>query len=185
MLNEYNEKNDFNDHSSHMDRMDEVLKNMNIPKKSIVLDVGGGQGMHACFLAQKYAKCYCLDILDYQTLYNGEYYRLFKEKCERNNINYNNEQLRFIENDAMDLLFKDSYFDFVTSFNAFEHIPNPLKALEEMIRVTKKGGVIYNHPKLGKTTVMQYISLGKKLDTAKVIIKTKEGKSAMIEIPYK
>jgi len=52
------------------------------------------------------------------------------------------ERLRFIQNDAMDMQFRNNYFDFVTSFNALEHIPDPLKALEEMIRVTKPGGTI-------------------------------------------
>jgi len=39
--------------------------------------------------------------------------------------------------------FKDESFDFVFSFNAFEHFNDPERALKEAIRVTKKGGGIY------------------------------------------
>lgn len=143
MNQEYSEIEDYKEHKQHIDDMYNTLGSTVIPSKSRVLDVGGGQGMHACFLAQQYSLCYCLDIIDYQSLYGGEYYRLFKEKCERNSVIFNNEQLRFIESDAMDILFRDEYFDFVTSFNALEHIPDPLIALEEMVRVTSKGGIIY------------------------------------------
>ena len=143
MNTEYSEADDFREHKLHIDDMYATLGSINIPKEARVLDVGGGQGMHACFLARSYALCYCLDIIDYQSLYNGEFYRLFKEKCARNSVVYNNQQLKFIENDAMTLLFRDGYFDFVTSFNALEHIPDPLKALDEMVRVTNKGGIIY------------------------------------------
>lgn len=143
MNQEYSESDDFEEHKQHIDDMYNTLGSIVIPSESRALDVGGGQGMHACFLAQHYALCYCLDIIDYQSLYNGEYYRLFKEKCERNSVVYNNQQLRFIESDAMNMLFRDEYFDFVTSFNALEHIPDPLRALEEMVRVTSKGGIIF------------------------------------------
>jgi SAM-dependent methyltransferase len=45
--------------------------------------------------------------------------------------------------DAMKLPYRDDYFDLVVSVNAFEHIPNPIVALHEALRVTKGGGVIY------------------------------------------
>lgn len=143
MSQEYSEPEDFKEHKQNIDTMYEVLGAIEIPKNSRVLDVGGGQGMHACFLAQYYELCYCLDIIDYQSLYDGEYYRLFKEKCERNSVYYSHRQLRFIEGDAMEILFRDNYFDLISSFNAMEHIPDPLQALEEMVRVTKVGGIIY------------------------------------------
>jgi len=46
--------------------------------------------------------------------------------------------------DATDLYFaKDNEFDFVCSSHVLEHLTNPIKALEEWIRVVKKGGSIY------------------------------------------
>jgi len=34
-------------------------------------------------------------------------------------------------------------FDFITSFNAFEHFSNPARVMDELIRVTKVGGLMY------------------------------------------
>ena len=140
---EYSESEDFQEHRQHIEDMYRTLDTVAIPTEARVLDVGGGQGMHACFLAERYSLCYCLDILDYPSLYDGQYFKLFREKCVRNGVVFSERQLRFIECDAMNMLFRDEYFDFVTSFNALEHIPDPLKALEEMVRVTRPGGHLY------------------------------------------
>ncbi len=37
----------------------------------------------------------------------------------------------------------DSKYDFVISSNCLEHVANPLKAIEEWIRVVKKGGLLF------------------------------------------
>jgi len=42
--------------------------------------------------------------------------------------------------DALALGFSDESFDFVFSYHALEHISDPVKALQEMRRVLKKGG---------------------------------------------
>lgn len=39
----------------------------------------------------------------------------------------------------------DNTFDFVVSFNAFEHFPDPLRAMEEVLRVTRSGGLMHFH----------------------------------------
>ncbi len=44
---------------------------------------------------------------------------------------------------ADSLPFDSESFDYVTSMNAFHHFPDQRKALEEMVRVLKKGGSIY------------------------------------------
>jgi ubiquinone/menaquinone biosynthesis C-methylase UbiE len=48
-----------------------------------------------------------------------------------------------LEMNAMELGFADESFDFVFSYDAFEHIPNPGRALAEAVRVVRKGGYIY------------------------------------------
>lgn len=143
MNSEYSESDDFQEHRQNIEDMYRTLNSVEIPKEARVLDVGGGQGMHACFLAERFSLCYCLDILDYPSLYDGQYFKLFREKCVRNGVAFSERQLRFIECDAMNMLFRDEYFDFVTSFNALEHIPDPLRALQEMVRVTRPGGHLY------------------------------------------
>jgi ubiquinone/menaquinone biosynthesis C-methylase UbiE len=51
--------------------------------------------------------------------------------------------VELVEMNAMELGFADDSFDFAFSYDAFEHIPNPGRALDEAIRVVKKGGYIY------------------------------------------
>ncbi|MEK8015533.1 MAG: class I SAM-dependent methyltransferase [Candidatus Parabeggiatoa sp.] len=53
------------------------------------------------------------------------------------------EGVKLLEMDATKLQFEDESFDFIFSFNAFEHINDPEAALREMIRVCKSGGYIY------------------------------------------
>jgi len=48
--------------------------------------------------------------------------------------------------DSVDYPFENDTFDFVFTKTVFEHIPNIDHALEEMIRVTKKGGIIFFMP---------------------------------------
>jgi ubiquinone/menaquinone biosynthesis C-methylase UbiE len=48
-----------------------------------------------------------------------------------------------LEMNAMELGFPNESFDFVFSYDAFEHIPNPGRALAEAVRVVRKGGYIY------------------------------------------
>jgi ubiquinone/menaquinone biosynthesis C-methylase UbiE len=41
------------------------------------------------------------------------------------------------------LPFMDDFFDLVTSFQVMEHVQNPGEVIKEMVRVTKKNGIIY------------------------------------------
>jgi SAM-dependent methyltransferase len=52
--------------------------------------------------------------------------------------------LPFVQADCCDVLpIPDDAFDFVISFNAFEHFPDPRRALDELLRVTRAGGLMY------------------------------------------
>jgi SAM-dependent methyltransferase len=53
------------------------------------------------------------------------------------------EGVSLLQMDASDLQFEDERFDFVFSFDAFEHFASPEDALREAIRVVRKGGYIY------------------------------------------
>lgn len=50
---------------------------------------------------------------------------------------------RFAQMDVANLGFADNRFDFVFSYNSFEHFPDPERALHEAWRVTRPGGYIY------------------------------------------
>lgn len=49
---------------------------------------------------------------------------------------------RLIEASAMDLPFPSESFDIVATFQCIEHVPSPRRALDEMVRVCKPGGVV-------------------------------------------
>ena len=47
--------------------------------------------------------------------------------------------------DATRMTFPDNTFDFVYSFNTFEHLPEPRPVLRDLRRVVKPGGVVFTH----------------------------------------
>jgi SAM-dependent methyltransferase len=141
----YVEKDDFAHHRQELDTLFAVFDSHQIQFDTdmVVLDVGAGQGMHAGFLAQRFKKVYCTDIIEYNTLYNGDFIRLLHEKFLRNDLGVSMNRLCFIESCATDLIFRNDYFDLVISINTFEHFASPREALMEMVRVTKPGGHLY------------------------------------------
>lgn len=107
------------------------------------LEVGGSGGVLAGLFAAEHGPTICTDILDWELAYGGEAMKLLREKFERNGHRLPLDRLRYIPADAQDLMFRDCWFDVVFSLNAFEHIPDPVQALREAIRVTRPGGMIY------------------------------------------
>jgi SAM-dependent methyltransferase len=56
---------------------------------------------------------------------------------------YNNKKGKIIINDAVNIsLVKNESYDFVFSSHSLEHIANPLKAINEWLRIVKNGGHI-------------------------------------------
>jgi SAM-dependent methyltransferase len=54
---------------------------------------------------------------------------------------YNNKKGKVIINDAVDIsLVKNEHYDFVFSSHSLEHIANPLKAINEWLRIIKNDG---------------------------------------------
>lgn len=107
------------------------------------LEIGGAGGILAGLLSREVNHIIVSDVVDSQTLYKGEFPSLLKAKFQRNSTDFEFKKIEFHVADAMDLPYKDNYFDLVVSQNAFEHIPDPSVALKEAMRVTKKGGLIY------------------------------------------
>jgi len=141
----YDEKSDFLHHEKEINNLLWILKEAGITLKPDIeiLDIGGGQGMHAGLLTRYAQKVYCADVLEYGALYNGEFIKLLKEKYQRNGYDLSLEKIEFNQTNALELLYRDNYFDLVVSFNSFEHISDPAKALCEAIRVTKPHGAIF------------------------------------------
>ena len=141
----YDEAEDFRNHKSEIDALVAVLGGVGVRLSSgmTVLDLGGGQGMHAGFLSALAGRVYCADVVDYSSLYGGEFLKLLDEKHRRNCVEFHLDRVAFHQTDAMSLLYRDALFDCVVTINSFEHIPDPGRALAETIRVTKPGGHVY------------------------------------------
>lgn len=140
----YNELEDFKIHEKQIIEMMNVVSTYVDFKGKNVLNVGAGQGMHSCFLlSQSCAHLYETDIIDYDKIYNCSFRKLLLEKHERNGYLIDLNRVSFIKMSAMDILFKNDFFDIIISINAFEHIPSPKVALNEIIRCLNPGGYAF------------------------------------------
>jgi ubiquinone/menaquinone biosynthesis C-methylase UbiE len=141
----YVERDDFLEHEREYQGFRRCVESLGLPlaSDSTVLDLGGGQGMHAGFLSCDFRRVYCCDRINYSALYGGEFIKLLAEKYARNGHAIDVSRIAFLESDALDLLFRDGFFDWTLAFNLFEHVEDPGMAMREMIRVTRPGGHLY------------------------------------------
>jgi len=87
-----------------------------------LLVVGCGSGLEAAILA----RCLDTEVVGIDVKENFD-----PESAKLASLQYG---------DAMAMTFEDGSFDFIYSYHALEHIPDPVKALAEMSRVLKPGG---------------------------------------------
>ena len=92
-----------------------------------VLKLGIGPGLAALLLSQRGYEVVGLDISS-----------LFVKEAS----SYTGSHLRILLGDALNLPFFDGSFDAVTSLYFLEHVPDVERALSEMIRVLRKGGLL-------------------------------------------
>lgn len=143
---EYSERSDFEEKSQVLSTMSARLAKYKITSDfsmAKALEIGGAGGVLGGLLSKQVGRVIVTDVVDTQLHYNGEFPKLLKEKFIRNGYDLSLEKIEFQVADAMQLPYKDDYFDLVVSLNAFEHIPDLVVALREAVRVTKKGGSIY------------------------------------------
>ncbi len=109
-----------------------VLQYCGVSKGTKVLDVGCGTGFFSRYLAlgEPGAQITGLE-------YEESFVEYAKEDVRNKNLN-----ISFLEGDAHELPFEDETFDAVTSHTFLTSVSEPEKALKEMVRVCKKGGVI-------------------------------------------
>ncbi|VAX19774.1 hypothetical protein MNBD_NITROSPINAE02-2159 [hydrothermal vent metagenome] len=100
-----------------------------------VLDVGVGTGL-TLPLYPEFCEVTGVDI-------SKDMLKQAKKKVAKHSLT----NITLLEMDACDLKFKDSAFDYVVATHILSVVPEPLKAIEEMRRVTKPDGkiVIVNH----------------------------------------
>jgi ubiquinone/menaquinone biosynthesis C-methylase UbiE len=140
----YNEKADLDQHWTDVNGLREIARGLGSPVSNFALglDIGGGLGLHAPWLQEMAEKVYVTDIVDYTTVYDGKLVYLNREKFVRNSVAFDAAKTEYHKVDAQALIYKDGLFDFVFSVNAFEHIPDPIKAMHEVIRVTRPGALV-------------------------------------------
>jgi ubiquinone/menaquinone biosynthesis C-methylase UbiE len=131
--------------SDHVNRYDELtafyqkrtavsqLEGINFQGKE-VLDIGCGTGIVAFVaLDSGAAKVTCGDISDYM---------LKRGKENAKALGHGLDQIQFRQLDAESLPYKDESFDIVITGMAFGLFPNQEKAVSEMFRVLKPGGLV-------------------------------------------
>ena len=141
----YSEQADFERHDQEVEAFLNLAESLGQtwPNDGFILDVGGGLGMHAWKLLNSCHKLYIADVINYSASYDGHLLHLLHEKHARNNRPLDLTKLVLMESDAHYQIFRDAFFDVIVSINAFEHIPDPAKALYEVVRVAKPGALIY------------------------------------------
>lgn len=101
-----------------------------VPRGKTILDLGCGTGLSSYMLTKNGYKVIGADISP-----------LSIEKASKT-FGDKSSNLDYIVADGMDLTFEEEAFDVVSSFLLIEHISDIPRALSEMLRVTKKGGMI-------------------------------------------
>ena len=128
-------------------RLEYVIENLDIPPGSKVLEVGAGTG--TSFPAYpSHCEVTGVDLAP-------DMLARARQKIEENQWTH----FKVLEMNALDLKFPDNTFDYVMAFHVVTVVPDPVRMIEEAMRVCKAGGriVIVNHftsdvPVLGSFT---------------------------------
>ncbi len=120
------------------DIMDVLRKLMNIqlrsylqkklPAAALTLEPGGGSAYVSAMLAEKGFQAHALDYASAPLI-------LAQKQLQ--------SKATLIQGDLFNMPLKDESFDLTFNNSTLEHFKNPLDALKEMVRVTKKGGLVF------------------------------------------
>ncbi|MDD4188412.1 MAG: class I SAM-dependent methyltransferase [Bacilli bacterium] len=109
--------------------IDFCIKYVNSNSSAKVLDFGAGTGNLSRIFLEKGCTVTALDV-------SQKSLNVLKDKLTFNNLNtvlYNGFKLPF----------EDNTFDITATYSVLHHIPDYISAIKEMIRVTKKDGLVY------------------------------------------
>lgn len=112
-----------------------------------VIEIGAGTGRYSLALAREGYHVDAVELVERNI-------EVFKSKMRTD------ECVRIMQGNAMDLsMYEDETFDITLSLGPMYHLfeeDNKMKALEEAIRVTKKGGIIFIAYCMNEATMIQY-----------------------------
>ena len=92
----------------------------------LVVDVGGGPGYFADALRAEGARCLCVDSDAHEMTLHGR-------EADANAV----------QGSALDLPLRTGTADVCFSSNVLEHVPDRTRMADEMVRVTRPGGLVY------------------------------------------
>lgn len=128
----YSEKLDSQNKVFEKAKTDFLKEIFPIPQKSSsMLEVGCGTGYVSLYFAKRGYKATCVDI-------NKSILKVAQSNFKKEKI-----KGKFVVASAENLPFKDNTFDVVSSFGLMEHFEDPTLAFSEMVRVLKKGGILF------------------------------------------
>jgi len=132
-LDSRKERNRLNSKFDYQMTLNQVI-NLGFKKGMSFLDVGCAAGSMLRMISnydRKNSNFFGLDV-------NKDFIAYAKKRAAL----MKNKQTHFITGNAYNMPFKDNTFDFVWSRFLLEHLIDPIAALKEMHRVTKKNGII-------------------------------------------
>jgi len=106
---------------------------LNVGEGHRVLDVGCGTGLHSQMLAFLVGRNGLVTGVDY----SEEMVREARRRAESSGL-----RLEYRQGDANDLEFEDDTFDRVWAASLLQHLEYPKRAVREMVRVLKPGGLM-------------------------------------------
>lgn len=109
----------------------ELERYVDLQKK--VLELACGTGQITFSIADKVEM---LEATDYAE-------NMIKEAQKRNEVEFKRRNIHFCVQDATNLTYEDESFDVVVIANALHIMPDPDKALREIRRVLKQGGILF------------------------------------------
>ena len=101
-------------------------------KNRRILDCGCGTGEFSCWYAAQGSRVTAVDLSDPSLEHAREY-------ADQYGLS---DRVEFVKMSVLDLDFPDDTFDLVYSYGVLHHTPDPLRGLDNMVRVCKPGGVV-------------------------------------------
>ena len=143
-ISKFDEKEFVQRHKFEAHNMFELVEHMLGHRVSFnfALDVGGGYGDHLPFVQDRISTIIAADIIQYLSDKDFSPQDVASRSAKYGgHLDLNKVSFHYC--DAQQLIYRNDLFDFVFSINAFEHIPNPLLAFSEILRVARAGAPIY------------------------------------------
>jgi 2-polyprenyl-3-methyl-5-hydroxy-6-metoxy-1,4-benzoquinol methylase len=111
---------------------DEIVRQLHQPEGSLALDIGCGIGANSVRLARR----------GYRVI-GGDYSEAIQEPARRNIERQGlSDRVTIQREDILNLSFPDATFDLVLCWGVLMHVPEAVRALDQLVRVTRPGGYL-------------------------------------------